>query len=164
MGREVRRVPASWKHPMKNGEYIPLIYGDYGAHINEWLRGEAMWSLGFKRGYEHDDQWIPKEGDEPENYVDWVGARPISDDYMPAWPDHVRTHLMMYEDTSEGTPLSPAFSTPEELARWCADNNVSAFGEMVASYDAWLHVAYGNWAPGMVISATGRQSGVEAAI
>jgi len=45
---------------------------------------------------------------------------------------------MMYETCTEGTPISPAFATPEELARWLADNEASAFGGMTASYEGWL--------------------------
>ena len=81
---------------------------------------------------------------------------------MPNWPAEQRTHLMMYEDTSEGTPISPAFKTPEELARWLADNNASAFGSDTASYEAWLRVARGGWAPSMVVADGKVQNGVEA--
>ena len=47
---------------------------------------------------------------------------------------------MMYEDTTEGTPISPAFETPEELARWLADTGASAFGSLTATYDEWLNM------------------------
>lgn len=70
--------------------------------------------------------------------------------------------LMMYETTSEGTPLSPAFETPEELARWCADHGASAFGRQTASYGAWLQVARGAWAPSVIVTPGGGiESGVE---
>jgi len=57
---------------------------------------------------------------------------------------------MMYENTSEGTPISPPFETPEELARWLADNNASAFGGMTATYEQWLATCKGLYAPSMV--------------
>ena len=82
---------------------------------------------------------------------------------MPRWTDAERTHLMMYEDTSEGTPISPAFETPEELARWLVDNKASAFGGDTASYEGWLRVAQGGFACSAVYSpATGLVSGVDA--
>jgi hypothetical protein len=40
------------------------------------------------------------------------------EEFMPNWPIDQRTHLMMYETCTEGTPISPAFETPEELALW----------------------------------------------
>lgn len=94
--------------------------------------------------------------------VDEYGNPPDINDYMPNWPDAERTHLMMYETTSEGTPISPAFRTPEELARWLADNKASAFGSMTASYESWLEVARGGWAPSAIYTPeTGLVSGVE---
>jgi hypothetical protein len=81
---------------------------------------------------------------------------------MPAWPDEQRTHLMMYEDTSEGTPISPAFATPEDLAHWLADNGASALGSSTATYEQWLRVARGGWAPSLVADANGVVNGVAA--
>lgn len=57
---------------------------------------------------------------------------------MPQWPENEATHYMMYEDTSEGTPISPAFATKEELARWLTDTGASAFGRLTATYEQWL--------------------------
>ena len=81
---------------------------------------------------------------------------------MPQWPDAERTHLMMYEDCSEGTPISPAFATPEELAHWLVDNGASAFGGMTATYEQWLATCKRGWSVGSVfIPETGLVSGVE---
>jgi len=81
---------------------------------------------------------------------------------MPDWPEGEATHYMMYEDTSEGTPISPAFATPEELAQWLVDNNASAFAGARASYEAWLRVARGGWACSAVLHNGVLESGVEA--
>lgn len=70
---------------------------------------------------------------------------------------------MMYENTSEGTPISPVFETPEALARWLADNNASAFGGMGATYEQWLATCREGFAPSAVFSpSTGMISGVAA--
>lgn len=95
-------------------------------------------------------------------YTDWAGPRPSPDDYMPDWPEDQRTHLMMYEDTTEGTPISPAFATPEELARWLADTGASAFGNMTATYEQWLATCREGWAVSMVIENGIMKSGVAA--
>jgi hypothetical protein len=80
---------------------------------------------------------------------------------MPEWPESERTHLQMYESTSEGTPISPVMETPEQLARWLADNGASAFGDMTATYEQWLETAKDGWAPsGMMIGGV-MMSGVE---
>lgn len=102
-----------------------------------------------------------------ENQED--GEKVITPDQcMPDWPDDAATHYMMYEDTTEGTPISPAFATPEELARWLTDNNASAFARQTATYEGWLRVAKGGFAPSMVMtipedgSPGTMQSGVDA--
>jgi hypothetical protein len=80
---------------------------------------------------------------------------------MPNWPDDVSTHLMMYEDTTEGTPISPAFKTPEELAQWLVDNKASAFGRSLGTYEGWLRVARGGFAPSMVVIEGVTTTGVD---
>lgn len=54
----------------------------------------------------------------------WESTEPPTGD---AW--------QMWETTSEGSPISPPFATPEELARWLADTGASAFGNQTATFD-----------------------------
>ena len=148
MGREVRKVPADWTHPKDEftGNYKPLYPGDqYARDAKDFL--DKLASDGLQEA------------------VEWCGQAPDKGDYMPDWPESERTHYMMYEDTSEGTPISPAFATPEELARWLADTGASSFGHSTASYEAWLRVARGGYAPSAVYTPeTGLVSGVEATL
>jgi hypothetical protein len=95
------------------------------------------------------------------SYEDLAGPRPVQSDYMPDWPAKQRTHYMMYEDTTAGKPISPAFATPEELARWLTDNKASAFGDQTATYEQWLAVARGGWAPSLVNRGGVEKTGVE---
>lgn len=171
MGREVRRVPANWQHPKYaedhgdrhlRGQFIPLHASGFAVADADWNEEYAKWQEGFVRNYRDGEKWRPRKPDDGSRYTEWSGARPSPDDYMPDWPEAERTHLMMYEDTSEGTPISPAFATPEELARWLTDNGASAFADMTASYERWLAVAKGGWAPSMVIDRGVMKSGVEA--
>lgn len=142
MGREVRKVPKDWQHPSdRNGKCKPLHDG-YNADI------EKFKSL------------IEKEG--VEYAIDYFGGGPQRENYMPDWPESERTHLMMYENTSEGTPISPAFETAQELARWLADNEASSFGNMTATYEQWLSMIDDGYAPSMVIAGNKMMSGVEA--
>lgn len=163
MGREVRMVPANWQHPTKitsHGlDYVPLYSGSYALAAEQWEEERAQWDAGFKRGY-GDEKWVPKESS--LSFDDWYGSRPQESDYMPDWPADQRTHLMMYENTSEGTPISPAFETPEELARWLADNGASAFGASTATYEQWLSAAKRGYSPSMVIQGGLLESGVAA--
>ena len=84
---------------------------------------------------------------------------PLDADCMPE--ESKGDWYMMYETCTEGTPMSPAFQTPEELARWLVENKASAFGNQEASYEAWLATIKRGWAVSAVIGPRGMQSGVE---
>jgi hypothetical protein len=68
----------------------------------------------------------------------------------------------MWETTSEGSPISPVFETPEELARWLTDNNASTFGSQTTTYDNWLSMVNSGWAMSGVMVNGEMKSGVEA--
>jgi hypothetical protein len=108
MGREVRKVPASWQHPTGEHGFIPLDADD-----------------------------------------------------MPQWKPGEATCFQMYENVTEGTPLSPVMDSPEALAQWLADNKASAFADHPASYEAWLKVCRGSAAHMATISRGEIVSGVE---
>lgn len=142
MGREVRKVPADWEHPKtESGDYIPLSEG-YAEAAKEFME------LANKEGL--------------QRAVDYFGGAPDQNDFMPDWEEHEKTHFQMYEDTTEGTPISPPMQTEEDLARWLADNKASAFGGHTATYEQWLNTIRAGWAPSMVMRNGHLQNGVEA--
>ena len=146
MGREVRRVPKSWKHQKDpRGQYVPLLDG-YDTQREDWEKAYREEGL--------------------QAALDQVGPPPDKNDYMPEWPDAKRTHLMMYETCTEGTPISPAFATPEELARWLTDNKASAFADMTCTYQQWLGMIRGpGYSVGSAVLEPGRcRSGVESSV
>ncbi len=163
MGREVRRVPKNWQHPkQKDGSYYPLFDGNFKEAFAEWMEGWEKWQLGLCEQYGKGDKWGPADpADRQMTYTERECRIPSPDDYMPEWTDEQKTHVMMYETCSEGTPISPAFETPEEMARWLADNDVSAFSSLTATYEEWLGMAKAGCAPSAVLDSTGVHSGVE---
>jgi hypothetical protein len=87
-----------------------------------------------------------------EAYEHWEGIDP------PKGPG-----FQMWETTSEGSPISPVFETPEELAHWLADNSASSFGDRTCTYEEWLNFIKGSgWAVSAVGTKSGLVSGVEA--
>lgn len=144
MGREVRMVHQHWQHPKnERGRFQPLHDGSaYKIRASAWM--DTANAMGLQHA------------------LDEHGAPPDLEEYMPLWTEAERTHFMMYECTSDGTPISPAFATPEGLARWLADTNASAFAGMGATYEQWLDVARGGWAPSAVLSDGRLTSGVAA--
>lgn len=167
MGRKVRKVPVTWKHPTENTQdgHVPLHDG-FSKDAAKWDELERQWNAGFTTDYSTPGA----EGFKPKDakyagtkFSDYYGERPVKSEYMPDWPEAERTHFMMYETCSEGTPISPAFETPEELARWLSDNAASAFGGMTASYEQWLKMIGAGYAPSAVFSLEmGLTSGVAA--
>ncbi|AXF86671.1 hypothetical protein DTO96_102426 [Ephemeroptericola cinctiostellae] len=126
MGREVRRVPADWLHPKneRTGNYKPLINNYfYSETAEEWMTEVRENGL--------------------QAALDEYGNPPDKNDYMPMWDENEKNHYMMYEDTSEGTPISPAFQTGEELAKWLVDSGAPYLAFQTASYDQWMHVIRG---------------------
>jgi hypothetical protein len=125
MGREVRRVPLDWEHPQ--------------YETTEWSREEGCYVLAtrpkplYPRSF-YDDRMAEYEND-PEDY-----DRPSPDEHMPEFEEGTAVGWCMYETTSEGTPISPVFETPEELARWLADTGASTFASMTTTYENWLRM------------------------
>ena len=134
MSREMRRVPANWQHPQVakfalNAEYRKLTYIPLAKHSDlldaiKRLKEEAR--LGESVLYKLLDEYA---------YCKGV--------YMPDFGTEA-THYMMYETCSEGTPISPAFETPEELARWLTVSRASMFGDTTGTYEQWLRIAKGD--------------------
>ena len=160
MGREIRRVPANWEHPKNDKGYIPLFNG-FSKRWADWKEGQVQWDAGMRTDFR--GGWQPRRRAELSmSYIEWDGKKPIAEEYMPEWLEEQRTHLMMYETCTEGTPISPAFETPEELARWLADNGASAFGDQTATYEKWLDCCRQGSVPSAVLSSSGLESGVRA--
>lgn len=145
MSREVRKVPAGYEHPKsREGRFIPLYDGgSYKSKADDFMEKAINFGL--------------------QEAIDCCGNPPNREDFMPAWDESEKTHFMMYETTTEGTPISPAFDTPEKLAKWLADTGASSFGSMTATYEQWLRVCNGGFAVSAVYTPeTGLVSGVEA--
>lgn len=77
----------------------------------------------------------------------WVAMEPPSGDGYQVW-----------ENVSEGSPISPVCSTPAGLATW-----MSIHHPRDGNYEQWLAFITGpGWAPSMVMDANGVRSGVQA--
>lgn len=91
MGREIRRVPPNWEHPKdENGHHRPLFDRTYDQALADWQ--------------EHDDA-------DPD-------YKPNPAHYRPAFAEGEATHYQVYEDVTEGTPVSPVFATLSEVEQW----------------------------------------------
>jgi len=126
MGREIRRVPKDWQHPMQdcphspwNGGcsisklnsgkcYCPIYDEDFDTALEEWVSGYELWKNG-----KHEDQENGYDG----SYWDHYGKPPRPDLYREKWKEEPLCY-QMYETVSEGTPVSPVFETKAELVEY----------------------------------------------
>jgi hypothetical protein len=146
MGREVRMVPKEWGHPKdRNGNYIPLLGSSFKEAYALWERRMKAWLDGYIITGLNDDEIEPKSkySDKITTFEEWYGREPQPENYMPDFDESETTHFQMYEDTSEGTPISPVFDSKEKLARWLYENNASFFGGKPTSYEHWLDICGG---------------------
>jgi len=117
MGREIRRVPPGWEHPRdRKGNYRPLYNRTYDEALADW------------REYED------------------VDPEPNPEYYRPAFAEGEATHYQVYEDVSEGTPVSPVFATLNEVEEWLVEQ-----GHSVEAAHAFCECG---WAPSMVMFTT----------
>ena len=147
MGREIKRVPLNFDWPMY------------------WI-----WP-GYMGGVCSDDIEYCVKGKNPENkkscdicrHAAKLAGVVIHSYGCPEWKigPPKGDGWQMWETTTEGSPISPVFSTPEELAHWLANNKASACGSQTASYESWLAMIKKGWAPTMALDSEGLKSGVE---
>jgi hypothetical protein len=133
MGREIRSVPPDWEHPKdERGHHLPL---------HDETRLQRLWSI-----VRYDLGWYLK----PKNWkrITEIGELWPDPTYCrPYWPKRKATAFQMYETVSEGTPVSPAFETLDELKDWLINQGYSEH----AASEFCKH----RWAPSMVMSSQG---------
>jgi hypothetical protein len=135
-------VPEWWEHPEYWGRAIPLFPADrYPVALRRWVEVKRAWETGDMSGLsEWESRALIEFKEEGGKLEEWGGGRPNPCLHMPQWDPEECTHYQMYENTSEGTPVSPVFATQHEVARWCADNGASVLGSFTATYEEWCQV------------------------
>jgi hypothetical protein len=123
MGREIRRVPANWEHPKThNGSYKPLR-DDYVGSL-EYFKEEVDDFIKYmtevvQTGKVKIYSTVFRTPEEAYEYLTEDGQMnpPEIKDYMPTgdW-------YQLFENVSEGTPITPPFETKQELVNWLSNN------------------------------------------
>lgn len=137
MGREIRRVPLDWQHPQYTEEdmitrpyirnwtqprYKPLFPGDrLGLRTTEWDAEFKAWCEGERLVVEKEDLKLAAKYEglsDLDSFNEYSGSKPDPNDYTPVWTPEEAVGYQVYEDVSEGTPVSPVFQTTDELITW----------------------------------------------
>lgn len=166
MGREIRRVVPNWQHPRledrRNAEgYQPLFDESAQEAWEEWFSEYQKWldSEHEKTIKEHPDLGYSSE--KPyKDFCSWRGEPPSPDYYRPKWDQKDMTWFQLYETVSEGTPLSPPFSTQDELIDYLFANGDFWEGQWTRER-AEKFVKGSGWAPSMVVENGKVMDGVE---
>lgn len=185
MGREIRMVPPNWEHPKTTRPnhrlgrmeecYQPLYDNDFETAMQAWLDELEEW----KNGKMAEEAADPKFGTgidttQPyRSFCEWSHCAPTPEYYRPVWKEDC-TWIQMYETVSEGTPVSPAFATPEELIDYLVangdfwDQKRRAEGNCSMECGPWKRenaerFVRGGWAPSMMVMHTAEGTEIKTA-
>lgn len=162
MGRELRRVPPTWQHPKRTTwhptfgereEFQPLydqsfeeVFDEWHTDLHKWLKSEHQYQQG-----EH----ATTTPATTQGFTEYFGRSPDPEYYRPSWSDDERTAYQVYENVSEGTPVSPVFDTRGELVSWLR----SEWGLSSEGAEKWAELG---WSPSLVVTPNkGVQQGYE---
>jgi hypothetical protein len=115
MGREVRRVPPNWAHPLteRGDRKQPMLNETFAAAARQWKDAFAAWERGERPDY------CP--ADFKKEFWEWDGDPPDRAYHRP-WEDGEATWFQVWETVSEGTPVTPPFATPEKLIDYLVEH------------------------------------------
>jgi hypothetical protein len=103
MAYELRRVPPGWSHPKDAlGRYVPLYGEPFDRALRRWEQAPVT-SRPVKCDLE----------------------APVRGTFVP-FGEAEATHYQVYEDTTEGTPLSPIFATKDGVIAWLLIQAIAA--------------------------------------
>ena len=170
MGREIRRVPPNWEHPVYTadnashtsdiGGFIPMYDQSFKEAAEEWKQRLLAWERGERECYFKKDKY-------PSDYQfwEWDGGPPDRESYRPEFTEEP-TWYQVYETVSEGTPCSPPFETKEELIQYLMTEGGLHRQEYpdlfpLLTREQAVNFVNSEWAPSMVIDSSGIHSGIE---
>lgn len=127
MGRELRRVPMDFDYPLGNVWYGHLIdcaptcinSGD-DDHCIQCIKMAEIKGIPIKDGCPDFDEYLA----EPIAMLKQLLAPPKGEGYQ------------LWETTTEGSPMSPVFTTLDELCEWC-EINATTFAHFKATKEQW---------------------------
>jgi hypothetical protein len=159
MSREIRKVPANWKHPkgiMPYGyDYLPMHDENFEDALKEYKANKRLWNK-----KQHPDQLSGIATD--STFIDWFGEEPDPAYYRP-YKDEEGVWFQAYQTVSEGTPVTPPFATLQELEDWLVENG-ECHGteyEQKFSRQAAHNFCKDQWAPSMTLGPDGIKIGIQ---
>lgn len=179
MGREIRRVPSDWVHPVYTADLLPAIEQGYGrigdpiamydedieTAVREWIDGAALWIQGKHPSQVDAEKHGTKHPEMYERtfyaYSSWESQSPDPESYRRPFTSDA-THYQVYETVSEGTPVSPVFATTGEMIHWLTTVPMGGVNKVPLTHKAAEKFVEYESAPSFIMGSHGMRTGVEA--
>lgn len=141
MGREIKRIDINWDWFEKKGNKTwegYLLDNEVTCPLCEGTgKGKGTWGCVQCYG----EGKVRLKVEPPKGYGNESGYQ-------------------VWQDVSEGGPVSPVFLKPEDLANWMVENDTSI--TKGTSYEGWLNMIKSEgFAPSGIVSTDGYGSGVK---
>ncbi|BDD79640.1 hypothetical protein [Burkholderia phage FLC9] len=144
-----RRVAPDWVHPTYQvyGEdhYRPLRDGTkLIAEQAQWDRWQELWNAGL---VEDDSEIVAlSQSHKAKGIVLYYGARPEASRYTPAWTPEQATGWQVYEEVTEGTPITKVYpdlnTMAREIAEECGHSYEAMRNKILATLEhGWWYVS-----------------------
>lgn len=184
-----------WCHHLDADDVAALVEADRLCDLTStWTKGEGWkknepfvmptpeevnaWAILRAFGHDATNEWVcvkakckrlgvPSECDKCEGHGSKWKSK-AHEALHDAWNDiepPAGDGYQLWETVSEGSPISPVFATPEELASWLVEpgNDTSVTKGM--TYEQWMVFICGDgWAPSFVADSKGFRDGVQAMV
>ncbi len=179
MGYKLVLVPPNWDHPQslkfsRTYGYQPMYDRHFDDAASEWKAEYAKWCAGERPSHFNDEDYKKDHMGQPEvEFWEWYGAPPERENHRP-WKDEEATWYQVWENVSEGTPVTPPFATKKELIDYLAENgdfcDQRRRKERNDHKQVWtreIAEAFVNdvkWAPSLILDRKGVRYGIEALV
>lgn len=109
-------MPKDWEHPRDaRGRYRPMFIESYKLALEKWLENHRLWEQGRHPAQKD----YPEETRDCKFYAEWSGNPPSVEYYNPYnWSKEEANCFQVYENVTEGTPLSPVFESLKQVEHW----------------------------------------------
>jgi hypothetical protein len=145
----------------RDGRFIPLLDETFETALAYWEEEKRIFdTIGAAIDVENPDPKDLKEGEkivefegktykvfpDEKDFIEWHGDKPNPDWYRPKF-DSEATHYQIYENVTEGTPVSPVFENKEDMRNWLIEKG---YDEKAATKFVEME-----WAPSFVLTEKG---------
>lgn len=132
-----RRVPSYWIHPTHKVDGVECFKRlhdgwRFAVDLADWEKHRTKWDEGLmEECYDGRRTWAPIPPDAlVAGFETLFGYRPRLEEYSPIWTPEQATAWQVYEEETEGTPISKVYPDLDTMAREIAAEQGYSFEAM----------------------------------